>query len=237
MQLWKIRLPDGRVLEPGDWTTAEPLYSTVEIAPGPITNPSAFSYGRNGDVPGSPGPRKADIRDTNLPGEGGKIPENEELVIYSIHVEAFQVLYGATYEQPSDDSGLPVAEAPEVSLQDMLRLQRDIVLVTKIAAIKNYTFAPLSYFPQACGTFSFGSARRNMTGISASAIGAVLGSNGGSSVQDQRLFASPLYVGPSDVFSVEFVVGPGEVTGLSVPSNGRIRLRTFLDGYRRRPVA
>jgi hypothetical protein len=234
MQLWKIRLPDGRVLEPGDWTTAEPLYSTVEIASGPITNPVAFSYGRNGDVPGSFGPRKADIRDTNLPGEGGKIPENEELVIYSIHVEAFQITYQA--QNPPNDV-LPYADPPEVSLQDMLRLQRDIVLVTKIAAIKNYTFAPLSYFPQACGTFSYGSARRNTTGALAAAAGAVLGSNGGTNVQDQRLFASPLYVGPSDVFSIEFVIGPGEVTNLSVQDPNRIRLRTFLDGYRRRPVA
>ena len=33
-QLWKVRLPNGNVLTPGDWTTAEPLYSTVEVQAG-----------------------------------------------------------------------------------------------------------------------------------------------------------------------------------------------------------
>lgn len=230
-QLWKIRLPDGRVLTPGDWTSAEPLYSTVEVASGAITTLSAFSYGKNGTVPGSVGQRNALITDTNLEGEGGKIPENEELVAYQLQIEAYQV--GAV--STSDASGLPVTDLPEVSLADMLRLQRDLVIVTRIAAIKRYTQAPMGYFPAASGAWTFTSANRTV--VSNAASGAILSNNGGTNVQDGRTFASPLYAGPGDVFSVDVVPGPGQVTDLSVPTTGRIRLRLFFNGYRRRPVA
>lgn len=230
-QLWKIRLPDGRVLTPGDWTSAEPLYSVVEVASGSIQTLQAFSYGKNGTIPGSPAQRNAQITDTNLEGEGGKIPENEELVAYNLHIEAFQV-YAAS---ETDASGMPVTDLPEVSLADMLRMQRDLVIVTRIAAIKRYTQAPMSYFPQAMGVNRYTAGARNAGALVAQ--GAVLGTNGGVSVQDRRTFASPLYAGPGDVFGVDVIPAPGQVTNLSVPTAGRIRLRLFFNGYRRRPVA
>jgi hypothetical protein len=90
-QITKVRLPDGRTLTPGDWTSAEPLYSTVEVGAGAYTTLHAFSYAVGGDVPGSVGPRKSNLSDTNLQGQGAQLPENEELIIYSMMVEAFTV--------------------------------------------------------------------------------------------------------------------------------------------------
>lgn len=230
-QLWKIRLPDGRVLTPGDWTSAEPLWSTIEIASGAIQPLQAFSYGKGGEVPGSIGPRRATWADTNLEGEGGKIPENEELIAYNMQIEAFQVGTATA----TDASGLPPSDPPDVSLADMLRLQRDLVVVTTIANIKKYTQAPMGYFPAATGVeFAMSSGR---TATSGGASGMILGNNGSTSVPDVRTFASPLYAGPGDLFIVEFRPGPGQVTDLSVPTTGRIRLRTYCNGYRRRPVA
>lgn len=230
-QLWKIRLPDGRVLVPGDWTSADPLFSVAEIPSGSFQVLTAFSYGIGGTVPGSIGQRTAFANDTNLEGEGGKIPENEELVAYNLNIECFQI--GPASD--SDATGLPVTDPPDVSLADMLRLQRDLVIITKIAAIKEYTKAPMGYFPAATGTWAFTSGAR--TTASAGLAGAIVSNNGGSSVQDRRTFASPLYAGPSDVFAVDIVPGPGQVVDLSVPDDGRIRLRLFFNGYRRRPVA
>ena len=77
-QVTKVRLPDGRVLTPGDWTSAEPLYSTIEISPGPYTTLQAFSYALGGDVPGSGGatgsPRKSNLADTNTSDRARSFP-------------------------------------------------------------------------------------------------------------------------------------------------------------------
>ena len=69
-QIFKIRTPDGDVVTPGDWTGAEPLWSTIEISEGNFQKQVAFSYGIGApSVPGSVGPRKATDADTNLEGE------------------------------------------------------------------------------------------------------------------------------------------------------------------------
>ena len=67
-QLLKIRLPDGRTLTPSDWCTAEPLWSTIEIATGNISVQEAFTYGIGGVVPGSVNNRQSSLIDTNLQG-------------------------------------------------------------------------------------------------------------------------------------------------------------------------
>ena len=182
-------------------------------------------------MPGSVGPRKSNFTDTNLQGEGGKLPENEELVVYNIQVEAY-TKYGAgelavdTYPSPDE---------PDVSLLNMLRLQRDILVQMRIAAVKSYTAQPLSYFGAGTGVNRYCSPSRTV--LSAGAEGSVISNNGMTEVGSERSLASPLYVGPGDVMGVDFMPGPGEVEDLVLDTNGRIELRVFLNGYRRRPVA
>lgn len=233
-QLWKIRLPDGRVLTPGDWTSAEPLYSTVEIGAGPFPVLTAFSYGRGGQVPGSPGPRRSTLADTNLEGEGARLPENEELIAYSLNIECFQI------GPDSATDVLPPTDAPDVSLVNMLRLQRDLLVITRIAFVKEYTRAPMGMFPSSTGTRQYNSAARSQ--VSVGATGYVASNNGGPDVCDARPFASPLYVAGGESLAVDFRPGPGSVTNLGGlqdgwPAASRIRLRTYFEGYRRRPVA
>jgi len=234
-QLWKIRLPDGRVLTPGDWTSAEPLYSTVEIGAGAFPILTAFSYGRGGGaVPGSVGPRRSTLADTNLEGEGARLPENEELIAYSLNIEAF--LIGAD----AIDNELPPVDPPNVQLVDMLRLQRDLLVITRIAFVKEYTRAPLSMFPASTGVRQYNSAARSQA--SAGATGYVAGNNGGPDICDARQFASPLYIAGGESLAVDFRPGPGAVLNLGgvttgLPATSRIRLRTYFEGYRRRPVA
>ena len=235
-QVTKVRLPDGRVLTPGDWTSAEPLYSTIEISPGPYTTLQAFSYALGGDVPGSGGatgsPRKSNLADTNLLGQGAQLPENEELIVYAMEVEAFTVV-----SEGSEDDGVNPPALPNVSVLNMLRLQRDLVLVMRIASVKEYTRAPLAWFPASTGVAPTYSAAVNGT------EGFVVGNNGSTDVGGKRVFASPLYVDGGEALVVDFLAPKGEIEGLSLgpvsPSTtiGRIRLRTFLDGYRKRPVA
>lgn len=229
-QLWKVRLPNGNILTPGDWTAAEPLWSVVEVRAGAFPLLTAFSYSRGGTVPGSIGPRDAIATDTNLQGEGNRLPENEELICFNLGVEVFKQGPAASVD------AFPDADEPGVPLPDMLRLQRDLVVEFKIAAVKDYTNAPLSYWPAGTGVASLYSGGRTRVSGGA-ATGEVVSYNGGVSRQDQREFASPLYVAGGESLSVDFRPARGEIQNLNLAANSRMYLRTYLDGYRRRPVA
>lgn len=229
-QLWKVRLPNGNVLTPGDWTAAEPLWSAVEVPAGPFPLLTAFSYSRGGTVPGSIGPRDAIATDTNLQGEGNRLPENEELICFNLGVEVFKVGPAASVD------AFPDADQPGVPLPDMLRMQRDLVVEFRIAAVKDYTNAPMSYWPAGTGIASVYSGGRTRVSGGA-ATGEVVAYNGGVSRQDQREFASPLYVAGGESLSVVFRPARGEIMNLNLAPNSRMFVRTYLDGYRRRPVA
>lgn len=228
-QLWKIRLPNGKTLTPGDWTSAEDLYSTVEIGTGSFPVLTAFSYGRGASVPGSVAQRQSTFADTNLEGEGNRIPENEELIAYSLAIEVFMI--GA--EDPQLDPSVPPSDAPDVSLLNMLRLQRDILVITRIAAVKEYTRQPLGIFAAGTGVMQYNSAAIN----AATGEPYVAGNNGGVSVCDSRQMASPLYVAGGEGLAVDVKPGPGQVNNLNLTAGSRMRLRLFFEGYRRRPVA
>ena len=229
-QLWKVRLPNGNVLTPGDWTSAEPLWSTIEVAAGPFPVLTAFSYSQGGSVPGSVGPRDAVLSDTNLQGEGNRLPENEELICYNLGIEAFK-------EGPAASvSAFPDADNPHVPLPDMLRLQRDLSVEFKIAFVKNYTNAPMSYWPAGTGVASYYAGGRSKVSAGA-ATGEVSAYNGGTSRMDQRELASPLYVAGGESMAIDFRPARGEVMNLNLATDSRIVLRTYLDGLRRRPVA
>lgn len=236
-QLYQIRLPNGQMVAPGDWTVAEPLYSTVEVAPGPFTVLTAFSYGRGQDVPGSVGPRQSNYADTNLEGEGARLPENEEIFVYTLAVEVF--LLG----EEVGTAVTPPSTAPFISIWNMLRLQRDLLVMTRIGAdAKRYTHAPLSFFPGGTGVLQY-----TAGGLTPLAVptGFANGNNGGVATYDARQFASPLHVAGGETFGVDITAGPGQVEGLdldqtpSAPTvvQGRARLRIFLEGLRRRPIA
>lgn len=235
-QFYQIRLPNGCMVAPGDYTAAEPLYSTIEIGTAAFTIQSAFSYGRGGDVPGSVGPRQSNYADTNLEGEGNRLPENEEIFIYVLAIEAFML--------GVEDSGsldtIPPTEAPDVSVENMLRLQRDLIVETCIGTdAKKYTKAPLSWFPAGTGVEQW-----NSGALSSAGTGYFAGNNGMTSSFDSRQLASPLHVDGGETFHVDVRPGPGSVQGLNLdqtpPSGtvtGRIRLRIFCEGLRRRPMA
>lgn len=227
-QVWKLRLPDGRTYTPGDWTTAEPLWSTVELATGAIGVQSAFSYGLGATVPGSVGPRESDLTDTNLEGEGGRLPENEEIVIFNMAIEVFQIGAGGA------NDAIPATDPPDVSILDMLRFQRDVLVKLKIAAVKEYTQFPVSYFPASTGVMQYNSGARSVADITR---GFMASNNGSTDVDQGRPFTAPHYIAGGETFRVDFEAGPGQINGLNLGANSRLRVRTYLDGYRRRPVA
>ena len=235
-QIQKIRLPDGRVLTPGDWTSAEPLYTAIDVGAGPINTLYAFSYGIGGDIPGSPGPARSDYRWTNLEGQGAMLPENEELIVWNFCVSVFQM--GTTDDGAADNlAGMFLPVQPDVGLFNLLRLQRDTVCFFRIANVKDYTVHPLGYFPASTGVEQVNANAQDPAGLHW-----VAGNNGGTNVADVRTLASPLYVAGGESFGIDFRFPAGQIEGLSfgadpAAADARLRLRIFLDGYRRRPVA
>lgn len=238
-QLDKIRLADGRVLRPGDWTQT-PLYSTVHIATGSISGVSAFSYGKGGGVPGSYSstghPRQSTLADTNMEGSGGVLAENEALLIYGLSIELLQTVSSRSNFFTSNELGI-TPDPPLVALTNVMRVQRDTLIRMKIAATKDYLAVPLAFLPAARGVqLTLGSARSEGSGYGE---GFVAGSNGCVSEGTHRRLATPQEVNPGEAFEVAFEFPSGSVAGLDFgnDSNARIAARVFTRGLRMRPVA
>ncbi len=230
-QLLKIRLPDGRTVTPSDWCTAEPLWSTIEIPTGNISIQEAFTYGIGGVVPGSTNNRQSSLIDTNLQGEGARLPENEAMVIQSIAVEAYIIPQPGTVFVTNTNN----ATSPDVGLDNMLSIQRDLIGVLTIAAVKEYIRVPVSFFAAGGGAHS-GTAMGYGGDVT---NGYIAANNGSTSVKGLRHLASPLFIQGGEAFRFKFIPPRGTIAGLNVGGNvgGRLRLRTFLLGYHKRPVA
>lgn len=230
-QLLKIRLPDGRTLTPSDWTTAEPLWSTVEIPTGNISVQEAFTYGIGGVVPGSANNRQSSLIDTNLQGEGARLPENEAMIIQAIAVEAYIIpAPGDVFITNSDN-----AISPDVGVSNMLRIQRDLICVLTIAAVKEYIRTPLSFCAAGAGVES-GTA----SGVGGDQTnGYVAATNGSTSVKGLRHLASPLFIQGGEAFRFKFIPPSGSIAGLNLANDtdARLRLRTTFLGYHKRPVS
>jgi len=249
VQAIKVRLPDGRTVSPSDWTSA-PLFSTVEISNAANLQPlPAYSYGVGGTVPGSVGQRNATAADTNMQGQGGILQENEEVFLYALQIEVFQIATNTADFFNTNETFAP--DPPEVSATNLLRFQRSTILRTKIANTKDYGVNPVSFYGAAMGVQRTTGATRSQGTTYAN--GVFVGYHGGVNVYDQREIATPHHVGPGEAFIVRFefpygsIIEPlaavaGQVvspSGLNfgVNTDARLRVRTYVIGPRRRPVA
>jgi hypothetical protein len=230
-QLLKIRLPDGRTLTPSDWTTAEGLYSTVELPTGNISIQEAFTYGIGGTVPGSANNRQSSLIDTNLQGEGARLPENEAMIIQAIAVEVYVIpAPGSTWVTNSNN-----VISPDVGVSNMLAFQRDIITVLTIAAVKEYIRVPVAFLAAGAGPDSGTASGLGADGTN----GYVAANNGSTSVKGLRRLASPLSIQGGEAFRLKFIPPTGTISGLYLggDSGARLRLRAHFLGYHKRPVA
>lgn len=234
-QLDLVRLPDGRMVRPGDWT-CNPLYSTVEIDDAAaLADLNAFSYGKGGDVPGSTGPRQSDISDTNMEGQGSVLAENEELLIFGLCIELLQFSGNTTNFFAAQEAWAP--DPPLVSATNVQRVLQDVLVEMWIANTKNYLAVPLGFLPGARGVHHvFGSAR---TEGSAYLESPFAGYNGNVSEHTHRRFATPQQVAGGESFVVKFRFPRGNVANLDFGNDttARILARTYTRGARKRPVA
>lgn len=234
-QITELVLPDGRKVRPEDWSTT-PIYTTVDVSAGAnLQDLQGFSYGIGGPVPGSVLQRQSTLRDTNLDGSGSVLPDNQELNLFAIRVELFAAPNSVAAWNGANEAGNP--NPPQVSLRQMLRMQRDIILKLVIAEQKNKYQHPLGFFPGAMGVHGVaGAITNNQSGTPATPA-----FNGGTSARNERKIGTPYQIKGGQAFSIALSFPLGTVTGLNLGMgndsvNGRYRARIYADGYRQRPA-
>lgn len=228
MAIKQIRLPDGSEVVIDEWLHYQ-QFSTIEFAAGVAVNLRAFTYVQGqqiptqGAVPG--GPRTATEADTNQVAKT-RMNHDEAYLCYAITYEHF-ALTDAVIE---GDPAVMLAPAPVLLSQNLRRLQRDLVLSLVVGAnIKK----PQARFPFSRVGQSIGAPAFTSTQALAANTNFSYGTGGRMTASNQRRFQLPVYIASDRVFYLEIRSFPGAIADLSQA----VRMRFFLDGLKRRPVA
>jgi len=230
--------PDGKPMQVviDEWLHY-PLFSTIEIGisgTAPITssdaiNLRAFSYIVGNRVPAtqSIAPRLADERDTNMV-KRQSMSYDEAFIFYALTYEPFALNdLGAT---TSAVAGPLKAAAPMVNSLNLKRLERDLVTELLVGAQqkKPQFRVPWSLVRQSIGApaWTSGDQIAPLTNIA-------YGTAGNIKPQNQRKLELPIYIESQQVMFLRVFSAFGNVVGLTQA----LRLRIWMDGLKRRPVA
>ena len=228
MAIKKVRLPTGEEVTIDEWLHW-PQYSTIEFGVAVNVSLRAFTYvqGQNvplqGVVPG--GRRTATETDTNQVSRT-RMNHDEAYLAYAITYDHFAL------DDATIPSGPPtlVSPAPVLSSQNLRRLQRDLVIELRVGAgIQKPQFrAPFSWIGQSVGAPAYTSGDAVAAGIAFT-----YGTGGYMRAENQRKWQLPIFIQSDRVMFVDTKSQNGAITDLDQP----VRLRWWLDGLKRRPVA
>jgi len=225
MAINNIRLPDGSELKLDEWLHY-PIYSTIEFAAASKFNLRAFTYVAGQTVPNQGvAPRTANDADTNQTVRT-RTNQDEAFVVYAITQEFFG-LTDATYVTTPGPVTHTIAFAPAVSRHNMMVMQRDVLTELFVGANINkpQLRVPQSRLSQSIGPVIHGTASNTQP--------ADLGTQGRVSSSNQWRLELPVYIESDRVFYVRVSTPTGAIADL----NQAIRMRVWLDGMKRRPVA
>lgn len=225
MAIKKIHLPDGEEVVIDEWLHYQ-QFSTIEFAAGAQVNLKAFTYVQGQTVPQiGLVPRNATESDTNQVAKT-RMNHDEAYLCYAITYENFAL----TNAEIAGTSPTTLAPAPALLSQNLRRLQRDLVLSLVVGAnIKK----PQARFPFSRIGQSVGAPAYTSTGLVAANTAFSYGTGGKLTSSNQRRFQLPVYIASDRVFYLEVRSFPGAITDLSQA----VRMRLYLDGLKRRPVA
>ena len=229
MAIKKVHLPDGSEVVIDEWLHW-PQFSTIEFAAGVALNLRAFTYVTGQRVPQqgavAGGPRTATEVDTNQVART-RMNHDEAYLAYSITYEHF-ALSNAYLDDPTNI--IVGAPAPVLLSQNLRRLQRDVVVEFIVGAgIDKPQFrAPMSWIGQGPGAPAATSGDAIAAGLNLS-----YGTAGQPSPTDQRKWNLPIYVQSDRVLYLSMSSYPGAIADLTQD----VRIRWYLDGLKRRPVA
>ncbi len=228
MAIKKVHLPDGSEVVIDEWLHW-PQFSVVEFAAASTINIRAFTYVQGqrvpqvGAVPG--GARTATSTDTNQVART-RMNHDEAYLAYSITYEHFALSDATATASPS----IILAPTPLLLSQNLRRLQRDIVveLVVGAGIDKPQFRAPMSWIGQGPGAPAYGSGDTVAAGFQIS-----YGTAGDPAPKDQRKWNLPIFIQSDRVMYLQMTSFPGAIADLSQA----VRIRWYLDGLKRRPVA
>lgn len=223
MAIKKVRLPDGSEVVIDEWLHWQ-QFSTIEFAAALQVNLRAFTYVQGQVVPQQGlAPRNATESDTNQVAKT-RMNQDEAYLCYAITYEHFAL-------SNAEQSPGPVLQAPAPVLlsQNLRRLQRDLVIELVVGAniTKPQARVPFSHLGQSVGAPAFPSSQALgvATAFSYGTAGRVESTN-------QRRFQLPVYIASDRVFHL----GARSYQAIADLTQ-RVRLRFYLDGLKRRPVA
>ena len=243
MAIKRIKVAEGQEIVIDEWLHW-PTFSTIEGAAGVNMDLRAFSYvvGQNvpqaGAVAG--GTRTATPADTNQV-RANASNHDEAFIIFSITYEHFALSDTTAYANPPVDLA---ATAPILSGTNLRILQRQMLveLVVGTGITKPQAAAPMSYFGQGIGAVAFGSGDAlTIASGAATSLNLNYGTAGCiNPTANQRSWQLPIYIHGDRSFYLRArsPEGAGVAgTGAMADINQDYRLKWYLDGLKRRPVA
>jgi hypothetical protein len=243
MAIERITLPNGEVYSLNEWIHW-PQFSTFEaqggigaatdplgLGNGISVNADLFTYQVSQQVPrfGAIAPRSATTSDTNQV-VGSRMNYDEAFLCYSVTYEIFALDSGT--EMPTIAGHFQSAE-PAFIGTNLRRLQRDCIFELRLGAgiSKPQIRAPFSYYGQGIGATAFGPG--DALAAPPSTINMDYGTGGGISPRNQRAYVLPVYIANDTVMKGKFWSPDGQIAGVSQS----YRMRWYLDGLKKRPVA
>lgn len=229
MAIKKVHLPDGSDVVIDEWLHW-PTFSTIEFAAGVALNLRAFTYvqGQNvpqqGAIPG--GPRTATETDTNQVSRT-RMNHDEAYLVYAITYEHFALTNAEIELQPAN---ILQAPAPVLLSQNLRRLQRDCVVELLVGAgiRKPQLRAPFAWIGQSAGAPAYTSGDQVNANTAFS-----YGTGGQICAKNQRSLQLPIFIQSDRVMFLTMRSEYGAIADLTQA----VRLRWYLDGLKRRPVA
>jgi len=225
MAIKSVKLPNGQVINIGEWLHW-PLYSTFEWDNAVALDLRAFTYTVGQRVPSSGiAARNATISDTNQVNKA-RINHDESMIIFALSWEPWSL-------GDVSDGGSPpavAAEFPMMHSADVKRLQHEVIVELLVGAgISKPQFrAPLSWINQSVGSPAWASGDAVAANVEIS-----YGMGGRISPAAQRRFTLPIYIEPDRAMQLRAFTPRGAVTSLGAD----VRIRWYLDGMKKRPVA
>jgi hypothetical protein len=226
MAIRDIRLWDGSQLKLDEWVHF-PSFSTMEIAAASSPDLRVFNYVTGNTVTSNLAVKRAATdADTNWTTKS-RTNFDEAFVVYGVTYEIFG-LTDATERTVGQGSPAP---APMVTRQNVMRLQRDCTLELFYGAgqSKPQLRQTFSRIPQSVGAVAHGT---SFGVVVNTAVVRDIGTGGAVSPKNQWLLALPIFMESDRNFYLRF-----KSYRAIADLDQDIRLRFYLDGMKRRPVA
>lgn len=246
MAIKNIMLPDGTKVAIDEWLHY-PIFSTCEgqgaisaapplnLGNGAAIDLKLFSYVVGSQIPQAGavtgGRRNATEADTNQVAKT-RMNHDEAFIAFSMTYECWAIEDGPNTLIPGLPNNVQGAN-PALIGTNLRRLQRDCMLDLYVGAgiSKPQARAPLSYYGQGIGSPAWGSGDAISTPPTTTNFS--YGTGGPVSPRNQRLWQLPIYIHSDRVMYVKLYTPIGQIVGL----NQDWRMRVYMDGLKKRPVA